>query len=429
MLKNIKQTWREVCRQPLVNAVSVIGTAFTIFLVMTLSVFSRVDTADFAPESNRSRMLVSTGVCVNYDNGGSGSTYAKSAFLHELYDSLPDVEAVAIHSANPISTDVRVQGKSPMNVNQVLTNNDYWRVFDYEFLAGKPYDADAVTWSDRESVPVVIVESVARYLYGSTDVVGRKINLGRQAYTVCGVVRDVSPMARYAYGQIWLPFATEAAGTLPMTVDELMGQCRATLLTSGPDAFDAIRQEVARRYEGVNRRMASQGFQIDPLEQPVTVAQASTVRGTNNAPAEDNMWWLPYAVLLLVPSINLSSMTNSLLRRRRVEVGVRRAFGATRGEVARKIVMDNLIVTVAGAAVGLVASWIMVWLFVDSFVSPHFFERVYAPVSISLSVIFSWTTFGIAAGCALVLNLLSCGLPSWMASRRNPVEALSGHEK
>lgn len=38
-----------------------------------------------------------------------------------------------------------------------------------------------------------------------------------------------------------------------------------------------------------------------------------------------------FLILLLVPAINLSSMTHSRLRQRVAEIGVRRSFGATRG--------------------------------------------------------------------------------------------------
>jgi putative ABC transport system permease protein len=40
-----------------------------------------------------------------------------------------------------------------------------------------------------------------------------------------------------------------------------------------------------------------------------------------------------FIILLIVPAINLSSMTQSRLRQRVAEIGVRRAFGSTRLEL------------------------------------------------------------------------------------------------
>ena len=52
-----------------------------------------------------------------------------------------------------------------------------------------------------------------------------------------------------------------------------------------------------------------------------------------------------FLILLLVPAINLSSMTHSRLRQRVAEIGVRRSFGATRGGVMGQIVAENLVLT------------------------------------------------------------------------------------
>lgn len=58
-------------------------------------------------------------------------------------------------------------------------------------------------------------------------------------------------------------------------------------------------------------------------------------------------------ILLLVPAINLSSMTHSRLRQRVAEIGVRRSFGATRGGVMGQIVAENLVLTLMAGVVGL----------------------------------------------------------------------------
>lgn len=51
ILKIVKQTWHEARRQPVISIVSVVATAFTIFLVMTMSVIDRVKTAEFTPRN------------------------------------------------------------------------------------------------------------------------------------------------------------------------------------------------------------------------------------------------------------------------------------------------------------------------------------------------------------------------------------------
>ena len=66
---------------------------------------------------------------------------------------------------------------------------------------------------------------------------------------------------------------------------------------------------------------------------------------------------LVIAILLLVPAINLSSMTLSRMRRRMAEIGVRKAFGATGGELIRQIFFENLLLTLFAGVLGLALSY------------------------------------------------------------------------
>ena len=54
--------------------------------------------------------------------------------------------------------------------------------------------------------------------------------------------------------------------------------------------------------------------------------------GSPDIKTERNKRLLVYAILLIIPAINLSSMTQSRLRQRVAEIGVRRSFGSTRGK-------------------------------------------------------------------------------------------------
>ncbi len=58
MIKSIiKQAVAQLKLQPIISAVSIIGTALAIFLIMLVLMMQQVKTAPFAPESNRDRFL------------------------------------------------------------------------------------------------------------------------------------------------------------------------------------------------------------------------------------------------------------------------------------------------------------------------------------------------------------------------------------
>ena len=52
-----KQALAQLRQQPIISAVSIIGTALAIFLIMLVVMMQQVKTAPFAPESNRDRFL------------------------------------------------------------------------------------------------------------------------------------------------------------------------------------------------------------------------------------------------------------------------------------------------------------------------------------------------------------------------------------
>ena len=53
----ITQALAQLRQQPIISAVSIIGTALAIFLIMLVVMMQQVKTAPFAPESGRDRFL------------------------------------------------------------------------------------------------------------------------------------------------------------------------------------------------------------------------------------------------------------------------------------------------------------------------------------------------------------------------------------
>ena len=67
----IQQAWAQLRQQPLISAVTVAGTALSIFLIMLVVMMQQVKVAPFPPESNRDRFLhVKWGSITNEAWGG-----------------------------------------------------------------------------------------------------------------------------------------------------------------------------------------------------------------------------------------------------------------------------------------------------------------------------------------------------------------------
>lgn len=417
-------------QQPVLSVISVIGTALAIFLIMVVVMMNQVPVAPFAPESNRDRFLHANFVSAVYNDslghqGETNSPYSYTA-IKELFKGLESAEAVGVYTCSVDPGNVRITGGIPVKVDALATDADFWKVFDFKFINGQSYDEAAF---ESGLQVMVITKSVARKLFGSTDVAGREIQFNYAPFTVAGVVEDVSTLAGKAYGQVWMPF-TSVGLEKEEWVTGVTGHFSCTILARDRADFDDIRSECDRRLAQYNKTLAPTYWQIISRGRPYDQEANSIAYSANNAPDIEHKRrydLIVYIILLIVPAVNLSSMTESRLRQRVSEIGVRRAFGSTRGAIIRQIIIENLFVTLVAGMLGLVLSVGFAFL-CDSMLFSQPFSQTLNPPKADITMLLQWSTFGWALLFCFILNLLSTGIPAWRASRTSVVNAISGRQ-
>ena len=131
-------------------------------------------------------------------------------------------------------------------------------------------------------------------------------------------------------------------------------------------------------------------------------------------------------ILLIVPAINLSSMTLSRMRRRMAEIGVRKAFGATANELMRQVFLENLLLTCLAGLLGLALSYAATFVLNGFLFGNSTNAYLAGETSLTAGALLSPWIFLAAFLFCLLMNLLSAGIPAWRASRMNIVEAING---
>ena len=422
-----QQAWAQLRQNPIISVVNVTGTALAIFLIMLVVMVQQVQVEPFAPESNRERFLhVRCGSITNEQwgegNSSNGPISVRSG--KEMYKSLTTPEAVTLYTIGTTSTPVNVPNQPATAVDVKETDDDFWRVFDFAFTDGKPYDR--ATFDAGQPV-AVITESVARLLFGSTKVAGREFLLAHAPYRVCGVVRDVSTLATTAYAQVWIPYTSTDQEYNTWTIG-LMGMMSCTILAKDRADFPAIREECDRRLKAFNQVIGENGYKFFSRNRPYDQEKNAIAFSANQEPdlkAERRSRFMIYLILLIVPAINLSSMTQSRLRQRVAEIGVRRAFGCTRGEVAGQVLAENFIVTLLAGVLGFLLSVLFAYTCNDIIFAQEF-SMTLNPPTVDASILIHVSTFLWALLFCFVLNLLSAGIPAWRAARMNIVESIGG---
>lgn len=423
-----KQALAQLRQQPLLTTISVLGTALTICLIMVVVMQQQIKTTPFAPESNRNRLLHVKQMSTsnkNWSDDGSSNSPMGLQTAKGCFEGLTTAEEVSIYTI-PETMQVALPRGVRTGIDALETDGAFWRIFDFSFIDGKPYSDAEV----KSGLPVaVITESVARLLFGTShQVSGKEILVNDAVYRISGVVKDVSSMASTAYAQIWVPYSsTHITGGDNTWCDGIMGVMRVVILARSSSDFEAIRAECERRRLAYNAGLGDYFvFYRGQPDDQLTMSQHKWANVQPDMAAYFRQQVIIFLILLLVPAINLSSMTHSRLRQRVAEIGVRRSFGATRGGVMGQIVAENLVLTLMAGVVGLLFCLIISYcwggtLFADS----RLMYLNTAPV-IEWKMLFKFSTFIYALLFCLALNLLSSGWPAWRASRMSIINALSG---
>ena len=414
-----KQFIYELKSEPVVTWVTITGTALAIFLIMTVVMMQEVKTAPYSPESNRDRMLHWGMMSITHPDWGDGSSDGPMSYwaFKNIILPLKSAEEVTVYASMPTTHSAALRDKTPVKADVLGTDHRFFNVFDLQFTSGKPYDE--AQYESGQPLAVV-TENMARQLFGSDDdeTVGKEFLLDMAPYKIVGIVRDVSPLADHAYADIW--------------TNGYMGSLSSTILARDADDFPAILAELDKIKADVNTQLkAGDGYQYIWRNRPYTTEKDAVSKWANVEPdlqQARRSRLIVYLILLIVPAINLSSMTQSRLKQRTAEIGVRRSFGCTRGRIIADIIAENLVMTLVAGIIGLLLSVIFGYL-CNSLLFAQPFSMTFNPPKVDSSILFHWSTFGWAMLFCFILNLLSSGLPAFNASRTSLVNALSGRSK
>ena len=344
---------------------------------------------------------------------------ATAALLTGLPDELSRVNGVrsaALTDSEPFASLAGVRANTRVSApsgdrksGQVLQSAfrerigaSYFATLGSPLLAGREFDRRDQQSDElpaKTGIPAIVNQTAARELFGGEDPIGRPIREGELNYTVVGLTRDVPPgfLTAKTVATVFVPLTTTAFRENPAQ--------RSTILvrgTLGRDTLSAVRRELAS------------------LHPDLTVFDVHTMREDLDRMNAFIEWDSAIYVILglfalLLASIGLGGVTAYAVVRRRKEIGIRMALGASSLQVRGLVLREGTALVVVGSALGLgggFALWRALAAFSD--VLARSFSK---PADDAL--------FFIGAPLVLAsLAMLACYLPARRATEIDPVSAL-----
>jgi len=340
----------------------------------------------------------------NFRNGALGYKV-----IADYIKPLPSAELVAAVSL-PESTTV-YQAERTTDLLLRRADAAYWQILDFEVLSGRVPTAEDVA---AGRFVLVLNQSTAKQLFGQQQAVGQKLNVGGQQFAVIGIVADVLQLNSFA--DMWAPISTYPSSDYQ---HQMWGNFSALILAQDAADLPKLKQELAASISN---------FQFDdPVAWPSVTIWADSKLDVfarlllqNNRQPDSGATTLLLVIsalmllFMLLPALNLVNLNTGRMLERSTEIGVRKAFGASRQQLVWQFLVESMLVCSVGGLLGLALAAASLELIERSGVIP------YLQVNINLTV------FALGMLISMIFGLLSGIIPAWRIAKLDPVYALKG---
>jgi putative ABC transport system permease protein len=328
---------------------------------------------------------------------------------NEVYEALLDSEVLAPREGAPEDAQEQRQVSALLQLGaHVSRGEETWfttaagatpQVQDFGDL-----DLDTGRWiteADCENATTVAVLAVtaAAELFGDADPVGQTIMIKEREFTVVGLLRPKGSMGmEEADNRIYVPLCTLQELFEFPGIHGILARYRRGLRED--DAVAQVKRELAAALP--------EGAAIEDEVSVFTAKEATKLM--------DSTLGIFRAVLIGVASIALlvagiGIMNVMLIRvlRRRMEIGLRRAVGASRRVIVAQFLVESTLQAMLGAAAGIAVGCVGLAVFCDY----ADWEFYLSPTTVLMAVLFALGV-GVAFGC----------YPAWRAARVDPIASL-----
>jgi len=264
---------------------------------------------------------------------------------------------------------------------------------------------------DTTGAAVVIISHALwqRRYHGDPRIVGRTMVMNNAKYEVIGIAPK-SFVFRDRDIDYWIPMqlSPQQINTLRDHFLNVVARLRPGATVATADAeMKAIARRMAEQYSETNRHL---GAGVWPLREEVL----------GDTRVELIALMIAAMAIVLIACANLASLLLARSAGRRGEYAVRLSLGATRGRLARQVIIEALCVSVVGGALGLL---------MPVLTAPLLDRMVPAGLVAPVTSILDWRLLLFAAVLSIVTGIVFAIGPALQSARASTSQALQQHAR
>ena len=403
IIQTWKMSWAAVCSNKLRTFLTMLGIIIGVVALIVL-----VSIADGATTS------------VSDQISSMGSNYLTVQISDDkenplrLEEFLQLLEDEAIEAAAPFgNTSVTAKsGYTSESMRITGTTGSYFEIMNLELSYGRSMKQADV---ENNSCIIVISADTAIEFFGRADAAGETLSLNGRPFLVVGVLSEDN--SSLTSGQTWMQSSSdEDSSTTTVTLegyipysafiriaDNALDITRFYVSSSDEESMDAAESALEQIMMG---RFGQDEDAFSIQNQSEIMEAMTSVNDTMSL-----MLGGIAAISLLVGGIGIMNIMLVSVTERTREIGIRKAIGASRGSIMMQFLMEALLVSMMGCAIGIAASFGILQIA----------GRVMGE---SMRFQMDMQVMWISVGFSLLIGLIFGLYPANKAARKKPIDAL-----